>query len=61
MRIFVDPALPAWLPDITLYDLRLGQRSLDVRFWREDETTRFEVLRGAAHVVEQRAFDPVSI
>ncbi|HXA25656.1 MAG TPA: glycogen debranching N-terminal domain-containing protein [Acetobacteraceae bacterium] len=58
-RIFVDPALPAWLPDITLYDIRLGQRSFDVRFWREDETTHFEVLRGAAHVVEHRPFDPL--
>ena len=27
-RIFVDPALPAWLPDITLLDLRLGRRSI---------------------------------
>jgi glycogen debranching enzyme len=59
-RIFVDPALPAWLPDITLYDIRLGQRSFDVRFWREDEATRFEVLRGAAHVVEHRPFDPLA-
>jgi glycogen debranching enzyme len=58
-RIFVDPALPAWLPDITLFDIRLGQRSFDVRFWRDDATTRFEVLRGAAHVVEHRPFDPL--
>ncbi len=53
------PTLPAWLPDITLYDIRLGQRSFDVRFWRDDETTHFEVLRGAAHVVEHRPFDPL--
>ena len=59
-RIFVDPALPVWLPDITLHDLRLGRRSFDVRFWREEEMTRFEVLRGAAHAVEQRPFDPLS-
>ncbi len=58
-RIFIDPALPAWLPDITLHDLRLGRRSFDVRFWRDDEATHFEVLRGAAHVVELRPFDPV--
>jgi glycogen debranching enzyme len=58
-RIFVDPALPAWLPDITLFDIRLGQRSFDVRFWRDDATTHFEVLRGAAHVVEHRPFDPL--
>ena len=58
-RIFVDPALPDWLPDITLFDLRLGRRSFDVRFWREDEATRFEVLRGAPQVVEHRPFDPI--
>jgi glycogen debranching enzyme len=60
-RIFVDPELPAWLPDITLFDLRLGRRSFDIRFWREDDTTRFEVLRGAAQVVERQPFDPVVV
>jgi glycogen debranching enzyme len=59
-RIFVDPELPAWLPDITLFDLRLGRRSLDIRFWREDETTRFEVLRGNSELVERQPFDPVT-
>ncbi len=58
-RIFVDPVLPRWLPDITLLDLRLGRRSFDVRFWRDDEVTHFEVLRGAAQCVEHRPFDPV--
>jgi glycogen debranching enzyme len=59
-RIFVDPALPAWLPDITLLDLRLGRRSIDIRFWRDDAATRFEVLRGPAQIVEQRQFYPVA-
>jgi glycogen debranching enzyme len=58
-RIFVDPVLPRWLPDITLLDLRLGRRSFDIRFWRDDDTTRFEVLRGAAQCVEHRPFDLV--
>ncbi|HEY2619763.1 MAG TPA: glycogen debranching N-terminal domain-containing protein [Acetobacteraceae bacterium] len=59
-RVFVDPALPAWLPDITLLDLRLGRRSLDIRFWRDNDATRFEVLRGPAHIVEQQHFSPVA-
>ena len=25
-KLYVDPALPDWLPDVTLTDLRLGQR-----------------------------------
>jgi glycogen debranching enzyme len=60
-RIFVDPELPSWLPDITLFDLRLGRRSFDIRFWREDDTTHFEVLRGAAQHVERQPFDPVVV
>jgi glycogen debranching enzyme len=60
-RILVDPVLPAWLPDITLIDLRLGRRSIDVRFWREDEATRFEVLRGPAQIVERQRFHPVAL
>jgi glycogen debranching enzyme len=59
-RVFVDPALPAWLPDITLLDLRLGRRSIDIRFWRENDATRFEVVRGPAHIVEQQRFSPVA-
>ena len=27
-KLYVDPALPDWLPDVTLTDLRLGQRRL---------------------------------
>ena len=36
-RLYVDPDLPAWLPDVTLTDLRLGRRHLDIRFRREGE------------------------
>jgi glycogen debranching enzyme len=59
-RIFVDPELPAWLPDITLFDLRLGRRSIDIRFSRDGDATRFEVLRGPAHIVERQRFHPIS-
>jgi glycogen debranching enzyme len=58
-RIFVDPALPCWLPDITLLDLRLGRHTFDIRFWRDGDCTRFEVLRGGKHVVERTPFQPV--
>jgi hypothetical protein len=44
-RLYVDPHLPPWLPDMILLDLRQGQSVLDIRFWREDDSTRFEVLR----------------
>ena len=51
-RIYLDPALPAWLPSIALHDLRAGRGALSVAF--EDgeinvlaNTTGFEVVRGA--------------
>ena len=58
-KIFVDPVLPHWLPDITLLDLRLGRAHFDIRFWRHDNATRFEVLRGDHRRVEQQPFRPV--
>ncbi|MGE0224029.1 MAG: glycogen debranching N-terminal domain-containing protein [Acetobacteraceae bacterium] len=53
-RLYVDPTLPPWLPDITLSDLRLGQHHLDIAFRRQGEETTFEVLRGEAEIVERR-------
>ncbi len=52
--LYVDPALPRWLPDVTLSDLRLGRRHFDIRFWREGEKTEFEVLRGEKAMVRRR-------
>ena len=57
-RVFVDPELPEWLPDITLFDLTVGQQKFDIRFWRERSETRFEVLKGDALAVIRR---PMSI
>jgi len=31
-KLYVDPALPAWLLDMTLIDLRLGRQRFDIRF-----------------------------
>jgi glycogen debranching enzyme len=54
-KLYVDPALPDWLPDITLTDLRLGQRRFDIRFWRDGMDTVFEVLKGKRAAVERRS------
>jgi glycogen debranching enzyme len=56
-KLYVDPWLPAWLPDLTIVDLRVGRHKLDIRFWREgNDGTQFQVLDGNARVVERRAF-----
>lgn len=44
-QLFVDPDLPAWLPDITLHQLTIGKATLDLRFWRDGEQTRWEVTQ----------------
>ena len=42
--LYLDPMLPLWLPDLTVRQLRIGQATLDLRFWREGTVTRHEVL-----------------
>src|SRR5215469_4970951 len=53
-KLYVDPYLPAWLPDLTVHDLRIGKHMLDIRFWREGEQTAFEVIKGDHKLVELR-------
>ena len=42
-RLYVDPTLPDWLPEIELKHLRVGHCFLDLRFWREGNNSRREV------------------
>ena len=55
-RLYVDPTLPRWLPDVTLRGLRVGPSAVDLRFWREGERSRWDVLAltGDIQVAEQR-------
>jgi glycogen debranching enzyme len=52
-KLYVDPLLPAWLPDLTVRDLRIGAHKLDIRFWRQDGQTAFEVIKGDPSLVER--------
>jgi glycogen debranching enzyme len=52
-KLYVDPSLPRWLPDLTVQDLRVGKHKLDIRFWREGEQTAFEVIKGDPKLVER--------
>ena len=53
-KLYVDPELPAWLPDLTIQDLRIGRHKLTIRFWRDGGETRFQVTDGEPSVVERR-------
>jgi len=53
-RLYLDPALPDWMPDLALKDLRLGAAVFDLRFWREGGATRWAVTRGDPRLVSHR-------
>src|ERR1700676_5118787 len=52
-KLYVDPALPDWLPEVTLTDLRLGKRRFNIHFWRDGKDTVFKVLKGKPDAVER--------
>ena len=54
-KLYVDPALPDWLPDVTLTDLRLGRQRIDIRFWRDGKDRLFKVLAGKRDSVEWKS------
>ncbi|WP_419729306.1 glycogen debranching N-terminal domain-containing protein [Lichenicola sp.] len=55
-RLTVDPALPDWMPDVTLTDLTVGQTKFAIRFWRDGAATRHEVLAGDPAAVQRLPF-----
>ena len=52
-KLYIDPSLPKWLPDLAVRDLRIGRHKLDIRFWRKGEETAFEVTKGDPKLVER--------
>ena len=52
-KLYVDPSLPGWLPDLTVRDLRIGKHKLDIRFWVEGRETAFKVIKGDPDLVER--------
>lgn len=59
-RLTVDPQLPDWLPDLKLQGMDVGKSQLDLRFWREGEKTRWEVLsqKGDKIMVQEQPWRP---
>ncbi len=42
-RLYVNPTLPAWLPDLQLQHLHVGPCWCTLHFWREGDRSRWEV------------------
>jgi glycogen debranching enzyme len=59
-RLCVHPTLPHWLPDLTLEGLKVGRSTLSLRFWREGEASRWEVVEASGDPirVEEQAWAP---
>ena len=55
-KLYVDPLLPGWLPDLALLDLHVGRHKFDIRFWRDGDQTQFEVLKGDPKAVVKSSF-----
>lgn len=54
--LFVDPYLPAWLPDLTISNLRIADATVSIRFFRRaNGSSDYRVLekRGRLHVIRQ--------
>jgi glycogen debranching enzyme len=54
--LVVDPALPSWLPEIVIENMRIAGATLDLRFWRDKHgASHVQVLRkrGTVRLVRQ--------
>ncbi len=60
-RLYVNPDLPKWLPDITLREVSVGNASVDLRFWREGDRTRWDASVQAGDInIEEQTWQPWS-
>lgn len=55
-KLYIDPQLPDWMPDLAFEDLRIGPVKLGMSMWREGPETKWEVTTGNAKMVEARSF-----
>ncbi len=55
-KLYIDPMLPVWIPDLKVTDLRVGGRHLDLHLWRDGDVTRWKVVKGDAASVLQRSY-----
>ncbi|MGI9168945.1 MAG: amylo-alpha-1,6-glucosidase [Caulobacteraceae bacterium] len=55
-KLWIDPALPDWLADLRIMNLRVGKETFDLHLWREGEETRWDVEKGDGACVGQRSY-----
>ncbi len=55
-KLYLDPALPTWLPDLGLANLRVGEQIFDLHVWRDRDETKWEVLAGNPENVVLRPY-----
>jgi glycogen debranching enzyme len=53
-KLYIDPALPDWMPELIVRNLQVGRDTFDISFRREGTKTRYEVLSGPAAAVSYR-------
>jgi glycogen debranching enzyme len=53
-KLRLDPALPDWMPELTIRNLTVDRECFDIRFWRDGGASRFAVLKGDPSAVSQR-------
>ena len=61
--LVVDPALPAWLPEVVIHDLKLAATTATIRFWRDERGVgHAEVLRkrGTLRLLKQPPVESLS-
>ncbi len=42
-KLYLQPTLPDWIPELTLQGLRVGTCKLTIHFWREGKTSRWKI------------------
>ena len=54
--LVLDPALPEWMPEMVMHDLRVGGATVTLRFWRKrNGESQFDVIRqrGDLRIIRQ--------
>ena len=58
-RLYVDPDLPRWLPEITLHGVAVGRARVDLRFWRDGDRSSWAAdIREGTIAVQEEPWGP---